>query len=139
MAETGRDSLLWNGNTETPALLASRCRDCGTKGFPPRTVCGQCYSTIQERITLPRRGTVFAFCRLFSRGDSYGKGPQTVGYILLEDGMLIPARLLFGDELLQIGTPVVLSAGPGKPPPEKTEQQSAYYFVPENKGEGRWR
>ena len=42
-------------------LYFQRCRDCGTKRFPPRAVCPACLSSSTEWVRASGRGTVYSF------------------------------------------------------------------------------
>ncbi|MEW5921351.1 MAG: OB-fold domain-containing protein [Bacillota bacterium] len=110
MVKTVRENL-WNQDTGAPALFGSCCRKCGAKYFPARKICWRCYSTDQEKIILSQRGTVYAFCNVFFKKNENDETPYTVGYVLLEDGITMPARICCPRESLKVGTPVVLEAG----------------------------
>jgi uncharacterized protein len=42
-------------------LYFQRCRQCGTKRFPPRAVCPACLSSATEWVRASGRGTVYSF------------------------------------------------------------------------------
>ena len=42
-------------------LYLQRCRDCGTKRFPPRAVCPACLSSASAWVRASGRGTVYTF------------------------------------------------------------------------------
>ena len=39
-------------------FTTTKCKDCGTRSFPPRVVCPECYSENLEWVDLPTEGTV---------------------------------------------------------------------------------
>jgi uncharacterized OB-fold protein len=42
-------------------LYFQRCRECGTKRFPPRAVCPVCLSSATEWVRASGKGTVYSF------------------------------------------------------------------------------
>jgi uncharacterized OB-fold protein len=95
-----------------PALLGSRCNDCGIVSFPAAQSCMACSSqdvTVEE---LPRRGTLWTWTvQRFMPKAPYNSGeteqtfqPYGVGYVELPGGVRVEGRLTENDPAkLQIG------------------------------------
>ncbi len=95
-----------------PALLGSRCQDCGRAAFPPQQGCAACCSTNVEVEELPRRGTLWTYTiQRFMPKRPYNSGetpetfqPYGVGYVELPDGVRVEGRLTENDpDKLEIG------------------------------------
>jgi len=117
-----------------PVLLGSRCEECGFKAFPARKICPRCYSDKQAGAALSRRGKIHSFTRIFIKSPAIAETPYAVGYVLLEDGITVPARLLCSGEDPRIGLSVVLASGSTGQGPGK-EEADAYFFRPETEVE----
>ncbi len=77
-----------------PHLLGHRCQACGELFFPKKDngLCTHCHSTELEETLLSRRGKVHTCTVVMLRppGGYYrGEVPYALGYILLEDGVLV--------------------------------------------------
>jgi uncharacterized OB-fold protein len=132
MSKTVQENL-WKEGPEGPALIGSRCEDCGAKAFPARRICPRCHSAGQSASALSRRGKIYSFTRIFIKSPVVAEVPYAVGYVLLEDGITVPARLVGPGETLKIGLPVVLEAGmTGKEPGD--DENSVYCFKLEETG-----
>ena len=95
-----------------PALLCSRCQDCGRATFPSQEGCAACCSTNVEVEELPRAGTLWTYTiQRFMPKRPYhsGETPETfvpygVGYVELPGGVRVEGRLTENDpDKLQIG------------------------------------
>jgi len=121
---------IWVQEPGGPALFGSRCGDCGLKAFPARRVCAKCFSENQSAVVLSRYGSIYSFTRVFIKTPLFGEVPYAVGYVLLADGLTVPARLRCSGEFLKIGSPVVMEIETNS---EKQENagNDGYYFRPE--------
>ncbi len=133
MSKPMQENFLVEG-TQGPALLGSRCEECGFKAFPARKICPRCYSDKQAGAALSRRGKIHSFTRIFIKSPAVTETPYAVGYVLLEDGITVPARLLSSGDNLKIGLPVVL-AGKITGQESSKEEADAYFFRPETEVE----
>jgi uncharacterized OB-fold protein len=104
-----------------PALLGTRCSDCGTYHFPAETFfCRNpaCSGTSLEQVALSRRGTVWSWT--MNRYPAPAPFPQTdpfepygVAAVELADERMVVLGQLTGDfETLKIGDEVELSVEP---------------------------
>lgn len=107
----------WFTTDDEPALLGTRCADCGSFHFPPeRILCRNpaCASTELSETKLSRRGKVWSFAvnHYAAPAPYVGKEPfepyTVVAVELAEEQMVIlgqladavdPARLEIGDEV----------------------------------------
>lgn len=98
--------------TAEPALLCSRCQDCGRAAFPPQQGCSACCSTHVEVEELPRQGTLWTYTiQRFMPKRPYNSGetpetfiPYGVGYVELPGGVRVEGRLTENDpDKLKIG------------------------------------
>jgi uncharacterized OB-fold protein len=133
MSKPLQENILIEG-PQGPVLLGSRCEECGFKAFPARKICPGCYSDKQGSTVLSRRGKIHSFTRIFIKSAAIAEIPYIVGYVLLEDGITVPARLLSSGDNLKIGLPVVL-AGKITGQESSGEEADAYSFRPETEVE----
>lgn len=84
---------------------------------------------------LAQHGTVYAYCHVFLKKQDHDQEQAcyTTGYVLLEDGITVPARIIFKEQKPEVGIPVVLAAAVGGLSPD-SQQRLGYYFLPEIKG-----
>ncbi len=95
-----------------PALLCSRCQDCGRAAFPIQGSCTACSSTDVAVEELPGRGTLWTWTvQRFMPKTPYKSGetqetfqPYGVGYVELPGGVRVEGRLTENDpDKLKIG------------------------------------
>ncbi len=95
-----------------PALLCSRCRNCGRASFPAQGSCTACCSTDVVVETLPPCGTLWTWTvQRFMPKAPYKSGetqetfqPYGVGYVELPGGVRVEGRLTENNpENLEIG------------------------------------
>ena len=95
-----------------PALLGSRCQDCGIAAFPPAESCSACSGQNVAVEELPRRGTLWTWTvQQFMPKTPYNSGetpetfrPYGVGYVELPGGVRVEGRLTESDpQKLSIG------------------------------------
>jgi len=103
---------LFTWPSATPALLASRCKNCGIASFPAAQSCMACSGqdvTVEE---LPGRGTLWTWTvQQFMPKSPYhsNETPETfkpygVGYLELPGGLRVEGRLTENDpKKLHIG------------------------------------
>lgn len=128
MAKTIQDGL-WQEELGVPSLNGSQCLHCGSKYFPERKICPKCYRDKLSTVLLSSSGIVFSCTQVFIKSKLIPEQPYTVGYVLLEDGITVPARLMGDQDKLDIGLPVTLAVGvTGKN--SEGEEVIGYYFQP---------
>lgn len=95
-----------------PALLCSRCTDCGRAAFPAQQSCSACCGQDVTVERLPARGTLWTWTvQRFMPKRPYNSGetsesftPYGVGYVELPGGVRVEGRLTENDpEKLHIG------------------------------------
>ncbi|MEM9255024.1 MAG: Zn-ribbon domain-containing OB-fold protein [Pseudomonadota bacterium] len=103
---------LFTWPASSPALLGSRCSDCGTVMFPAANACMACSSQNVEIEELPRRGTLWTWTvQRFMPKTPYNSGetpetfkPYGVGYVELDGCVRVEGRLTECDpDNLRIG------------------------------------
>ncbi len=103
---------LFTWPADQPALLGSRCRDCGIANFPASTSCMACSGEDVAVEELPTRGTLWTYTvQRFMPKTPYNSGesaesfqPYGVGYLELPGGVRVEGRLTENDpEKLRIG------------------------------------
>lgn len=103
---------LFTWPSENPALLGSRCADCGIATFPAAESCMACSGQDVALEELPRRGTLWTWTvQQFMPKPPYDSGetpetfrPYGVGYVELPGGVRVEGRLTESDpEKLSIG------------------------------------
>lgn len=103
---------LFTWPSDNPALLASRCKQCGIATFPVAESCTACCGQDVSVEELPRRGTLWTWTvQRFMPKEPYNSGetpetfrPYGVGYVELPGGVRVEGRLTESDpEKLTIG------------------------------------
>jgi uncharacterized OB-fold protein len=98
--------------SENPALLGSRCRQCGIASFPAAESCMACSGQDVAIEELPRKGTLWTWTvQQFMPKSPYksNETPETftpygVGYVELPGGVRVEGRLTENDpQKLSIG------------------------------------
>ena len=98
-----QDLFTWPSTN--PALLGSRCQDCGIAAFPVAESCLACSSQDMVREELPGRGTLWTWTvQQFMPKSPYASGetmetfqPYGVGYLELPGGVRVEGRLTEND------------------------------------------
>ena len=113
---------LFTWPSESPRLLASRCKACGEVTFPQQEACPSCTARHAEQIQLSPRGSLWTFTiQRFpppvppyageAARDTYV--PFGVGYVELPEGVRVEARLTENDpQRLEIGMEMELVIEP---------------------------
>lgn len=103
---------LFTWPSDTPALLASRCNNCGIATFPAAESCMACSGQDVSVEELPGRGTLWTWTvQQFMPKSPYRSNetaetfrPYGVGYLELPGGVRVEGRLTESDpEKLSIG------------------------------------
>ena len=102
---------LWHEEQGVFSLIGSRCPQCGGKHFPARQVCSHCYAEDMPVVSFAGKGKIYAFTQVYIKSPLITEHPYAVGYVMLDDGITVPARLIAVTEQPAIGMPVVLEAG----------------------------
>jgi uncharacterized OB-fold protein len=90
---------------DPPALLASRCKVCGSVLFPRADACPYCAGEAPEPIELSRPGVLWAWTAVTAPPPGYlGEVPYGIGVVELPEGVRVIGRLTEAD-------PSALSAG----------------------------
>lgn len=110
---------LFRGPTESPQLVASRCRACGALTFPKQDACPRCTQRDADEVLLSRRGVLWSWTiQRFPPPVPPYAGPAEresfvpfgVGYVELPEGIRVEARLTENDpEKLEIGMQMELT------------------------------
>lgn len=131
---------LIGGSADAPVLRGNRCLRCGEPFFPAARGCTRCGSTELQSCDLGSRGTLWTWTRQMFRpkppydGSDPPQGfqPYAVGYVELDCGLKVEARLCTDDQVLAIGMPMRLVLEVYRRDPDGTEVRS-FAFVPEAK------
>lgn len=108
---------LFTWPSDAPALLGSRCRDCGRASFPAQAGCPACCGSDIAVEELPRHGTLWSWTiqRIMPKSPyATDETPASfrafgVGYVELPGAVRVEARLTEGDpDRLRIGMPMEL-------------------------------
>jgi uncharacterized OB-fold protein len=126
-----------------PHLLGSRCTSCGTSSFPQQASCPRCSATGVEITPLSRTGTLWTWTTqgflpksppYRGREDDSTFQPWYVGYIELEEGLVVEGRLTgFDDRGPVIGEPLEVTVIPFATEDDGTEV-TIYAFAPAEEG-----
>lgn len=79
----------WRDGENGVVLLGMECPRCGTRAFPPRTVCSACSNTegIRE-VELSPAGTLYSFSEIHV-GPKGFPASYVLGFIDLDDGVRV--------------------------------------------------
>jgi uncharacterized OB-fold protein len=103
---------LFTWPADKPALLCSRCNNCGIASFPVTDACMACSGQDVSVEEVPGRGTLWTYTiQRFMPKTPYNSGetmetfkPYGVGYVELPGGVRVEGRLTENDpDKLQIG------------------------------------
>ena len=99
-----REGLFTDG--EPPALLGSRCANCGDVLFPRADTCPYCAAEDPEPVELSRRGTLWAWTAVTAPPPGYqGEVPFGIGVVELPEGVRVIGRLTESDPATLVGRP----------------------------------
>ena len=111
------DKTLFTWPAPSPALKASRCKDCGGYAFPINPSCRHCGGLALEVVELPRRGRLWAWTiQRFMPKSPYKSSeteatfkPYGLGYVELPGTLRVETRLTENDPAkLRIGAEMEL-------------------------------
>ena len=79
-------------------IMASRCRACGARSFPPRADCDACMGREFDWVEISGRGTLHTFTTIVAAPTGFEReAPYTVGVVDLDQGGR--ALAWFGDTI----------------------------------------
>lgn len=97
-------------------LMGSRCKECGARFVPPRSLCIRCYGSNMEWVEMNGKGTLSAFTCTYvippaMQGQGYDRNtPYCSGVVELEEGGRVVARIEGVDTRepanIKVGTPL---------------------------------
>jgi uncharacterized protein len=105
---------LFTWPSETPQLIGSSCRCCGTTTFPQQHSCPKCTAVEVDARKLDTTGRLWSYTVQGFRPKSPYAGPMEfepfgVGYVELAGQVIVETILTENDpEVLQIGMPMEL-------------------------------
>jgi len=95
---------------DSPALLGSRCPQCGEHFYPPRYVCLNCFHEGLEEVALSTHGELYTFT--IARAALPGTlmtPPYVIAQVRLPEGVSVATVLTDVDpETVRIGMPLEL-------------------------------
>ena len=123
-----------------PALLASRCKQCGVASFPVAQSCMACSGQDVVVEELPGRGTLWTWTvQQFMPKTPYRSNetaqtfkPYGVGYVELPGGVRVEGRLTENDpQKLRIGMPMEVVFEPYRTE-DNGDEVISFFFKPVN-------
>lgn len=116
--------------TDPPALLGSRCVDCGVVHYPPKRACPDCHGGDVTAVALSTRGVVRAVT-VVRNAPTFFQQPYALAYVELAEGIQIFTQLAGIDpDQIHIGMSVELSIEPLRKDVDGTTDVIAYRFRP---------
>jgi len=110
------NDIAYNDHLKAEQLMGSRCRHCGTRYVPPRSLCVQCHQTDMQWEQAKGTGRLVAFTCIaiappWMMAQGFGRNnPYISGVIELDDGGRVDARILGLDPLtperIRLGLPM---------------------------------
>jgi uncharacterized OB-fold protein len=99
--------------SDPPALLGTRCDDCGRHAFPRTSTCPYCGSQRVTDVTLSASGTLLGWTTVTAAPPGYhGEVPFGFGIVELPEGLRVITRLATPDDTFSPGLPVHLRIVP---------------------------
>lgn len=117
----------------TIRLVATECRDCGQRVFPPTEVCPECMSESIKFFELSEKGTLYSWSVVHAAPKNWIT-PYIAGYVDMPEGVRVFAHIVNVDpEILSFDMPVsVCKVTMGLDPDGKSIE--SYSFVPSMTG-----
>jgi len=99
--------------TDPPALLGTRCGDCGRSAFPRTPTCPYCGSTRVTDVLLSGSGTLWGWTTVSAPPPGYrGEVPFGFGIVELPEGVRVITRLTAPVDGYTFGMPLQLRIAP---------------------------
>ena len=99
--------------TDPPALLGSRCDDCGRHAFPRSTTCPYCGSERVNDVELSPTGTLWGWTTVTAAPPGYhGAVPFGFGIVELPEGVRVITRLAVPEDDYEPGLQMSLRIVP---------------------------
>lgn len=90
-------------------IETTKCDQCGTVQWPPRSICSRCLSLELSWVELPRRGKLETLGKAYVGAAEGEHLPITVGVVHLDGGLRLLSRIVGADfESLAVGQEVEL-------------------------------
>ncbi len=84
----------WREKAYRYRLIATYCKDCNKKFYPPKYVCIFCGNRNLTEVKLPDKGTLIQFTWVYQSTKEFSKiVPYPIGLIRLDDGTMVIAQL----------------------------------------------
>ena len=95
---------------ESPALVGSRCPNCGEHFYPPRHVCLNCFQEGLDEVALSTRGELWTYTvARMALPDTLAAAPYVIAQVRLPEGVQVATVLADVDpEAVRIGMPLEL-------------------------------
>jgi uncharacterized OB-fold protein len=116
--------------TDPPALLGTRCDDCGRHAFPRASTCPYCGSANVTDVLLSATGTLWGWTAVTNAPPGYhGVVPFGFGIVELPEGVRVITRLAAPVDDYTFGMPMQLRIVPLHTEADGTEVQT-WEFAP---------
>jgi uncharacterized OB-fold protein len=116
MKERAFSDIYYEQYLNEEKIMGSRCKECGARFVPPRSICIKCYSSDMEWVEMKGKGSLAAFTCItvappFMIEQGYNRNnPYCSGVVELEEGGRVDARIEGVDankpEEIKIGMPL---------------------------------
>ena len=116
MKERAISDIYYEQYLNEKKIMGSRCKECGARFVPPRSICIKCYSSDMEWVEMKGKGSLAAFTCItvappFMIEQGYNRNnPYCSGVVELEEGGRVDARIEGVDankpEEIKIGMPL---------------------------------
>jgi uncharacterized OB-fold protein len=99
--------------SDPPALLGTRCDECGRHAFPRTTTCPYCGSEAVTDVTLSPTGTLWGWTTVTAAPPGYhGEVPFGFGIVELPEGLRVITRVALPTDDYALGLPMYLRIVP---------------------------
>lgn len=94
-------------------IMACCCLKCGQIFLPPRPICPTCHGQNMQWVALSGQGVLVAFTSIAVAPavmvqQGYGRhNPYISGFVALNEGPTVPARIQCRKQPIRIGTPMM--------------------------------
>ena len=106
--ENTRIKRFWD-ELDNNKLMTTKCNDCNTLHWPPRSFCNKCYSVKLEWTDLPSTGILVTFTHVTAPADGFSKDGYYLAIVKLTDTNLqVFGQIQKKQGEIKQGTPVSL-------------------------------
>jgi uncharacterized OB-fold protein len=92
-------------------VMGGKCKKCGKIQFPPRPLCGNCFSIEFEWTEIPMKGKLLTYTVIHVAPAQFqSMAPYAVGIVQFENGLKLPGMIKdVSLDQIKIGIPLTMA------------------------------